>query len=156
MNWTEIIFSLSLTGFLINLWLYWGIWALMFLPPKQFTVPNLHMGGLGLALPGMIFIVEGQPISTVHHEETHILQMRRYSPAGVGAFLGWHYGTGMLWQKITGQQIDFWSLWEENPLEIEANEKMHTGETPLKIETQALMNLALFTVILLGLTHWLL
>lgn len=155
MNWMDSFFSLSAAGILVNLWIYWVIWGLMFLPPKQFTVQRLHMGGLGLALPGMIFIVEGQPESTVYHEQTHILQMRRYSPAGVAAFLGWHYGTGVLWQKVTGQSIDFWSLWNENPLEIEANQNMYSGSTPLRFEPQAAVNFTVFTVLLLGLTHWL-
>ncbi len=154
MNWMSIIFSLSLTGIVVNLWIYWGIWALMFLPPKEFTVSKLHMGGLGLALPGMIFIVEGQPESTLHHEQTHILQMRRYSPVGVALFLGWHYGTGMMWQKITGKTVDFLSLWTENPLEIEANQAMYKGEAPLKIEAQAVVHFAVFTLMLVGLTHW--
>lgn len=154
MNWMDIVFSNSIIGMVVSLWIYWGIWALMFLPPKEFTVQRLHMGGLGLALPGMIFIVEGQPESTLHHEQTHILQMRRYSPVGVSAFLGWHYGTGMLWQKITGKSIDFWSLWANNPLEIEANEEMYKGKSPLKIEMQAIVNFALFTVFLIGMTNW--
>ena len=156
MNCFEVIFSVSDVSILFNLWTYWLIWALMFLPPKIFTVDRLHMGGLGLALPGMLFIVKGEPTSTLHHEQTHILQMRRYSPAGVAMYLGWHYGTGLLWQKVTGRPLNFWTLWENNALEIEANKRMYDGCTPLCLETQALVSFLLFTTLLSGGTLWVL
>ncbi len=154
MNWSDLIFSFSDLSILLNLWICWVLWALMFLPPKIFTVERLHMGGLGLSLPGMLFIVEGEPVSTLHHEQTHTLQMRRYSPVGVALYLGWHYGTGLLWQKITGRQLNFWTLWESNPLEIEANEKMYHDSTPLCIETRAIVYFLFFTALLIGGTLW--
>ena len=149
MNWFDLIFSFSELSILFNLWICWVLWALMFLPPKIFTVERLHMGGLGLALPGMLFIVEGEPVSTLHHEQTHTLQMRRYSPTGVALYLGWHYGTGLLWQKITGRPLNFRTLWKSNPLEIEANENMY-DDTPLCIEIRAIVYFLLFTALLIG------
>ena len=156
MNWFDLVFSFSDIGILFNLWMCWLLWALMFLPPKILTVDRLHMGGLGLALPGILFIVKGEPTSTLHHEQTHTLQMRRYSPAGVAMYLGWHYGTGFLWQKVTGRPFNFSVLWENNPLEIEANKKMYEGRTPLCVETQAVVSFLLFTILLSGGTLWIL
>ena len=154
MNWLDVLFSFSSIGIIIVLWLHWMIWGLMFLPPKIFKVHRLHMGGLGLALPGMVFIKEGQPISTLHHEQTHTLQMRRYSPTGVALYLGWHYGTGLAWQKVTGQKLNFWALWESNPLEIEANQRMYDHTTPLCIEPMAIVTFSVCTTLLIAGTFW--
>lgn len=151
----DLFFSFSTAAILLSLWTHWIIWAVMFLPPKIYRVERLHMGGLGMALPGMLFIVEGQPESTLHHEQTHTLQMRRYSPIGVALFLGWHYGSGFLWQKVRGEQLNFWSLWQSNPLEMEANDKMYTGVSPLKIEASAMVHFIGSTLFLFGLTWWL-
>ena len=156
MNLFDLIFSFSDTSILVNLWICCLLWALMFLPPKVFTVDRLHMGGLGLALPGMVFIVEGEPTSTLHHEQTHTLQMRRYSPIGVALYLGWHYGTGFLWQKISGHPLNFNELWESNPLEIEANSRMHDDRTPLCIEARAIVYFLLYTSLLMIGTVWIL
>ena len=54
---------------------------------------------LGLARLGMLFIKEGHPSSTLYHEQTHTLHMRRYSPTKVALYLGW-YETGLSWQKL--------------------------------------------------------
>ena len=148
MNLFDLLFSFSDISILVYLWMHWLFWALMFLPPKIFTVDRLHMGGLGLALPGMVFIVDGEPLSTLHHEQTHTLQMRRYSPTGVAMYLGWHYGTGLLWQKTTGQPLNFWTLWKSNPLELEANDRMYDDSTPLCIERSAVVHFLLFSSLL--------
>ena len=153
MNWFDLAFSN--VGIIVYLWMNWLLWALMFLPPKIFTVNRLHMNGLGLARPGMLFIVKWQPGSTLHHEQTHVLQMRRYSPAGVSLYLGWHYGTGLLWQKITGRPLNFWSLWHSNLLEREANDRMYEGSTPLCIETAAVLHFLLCYALLISGTIWL-
>ena len=154
MDWFTLIFSFSDVEILVCLWMHWLLWVLMFLPPKIFTVDRLHMGGLGLALPGMVFIVEGEPIATLHHEHTHTLQMRRYSPTGVAIYLGWHYGTGLVWQQITGRPIDFWTLWKSNRLEREANDRMYDSSTPLCIEPVAVVHFLLFSTFLTVGTAW--
>ena len=154
MNWLDLLFSFSTMGIVIGMWIHWMIWAIMFLPPKVITVKKLHMGGLGLALPGIVLIKKGQPISTLYHEQTHTMQMRRYSPTGVALYLGWHYGTGLAWQKITDRQTNFWALWECNPLEIEANQRMHDRTTPLCIEPIAIVNFSMCTTCLIGGTLW--
>jgi hypothetical protein len=154
MNIVEFLFTFSTTGILISLWICWCIWGVTFFPPKVYEVQQLHMKGLGLALPGCILIVEGEPRSTLFHEQTHVLQMRRYSPIGVAIFLGWHYGGGFLKQRLRGQPGDFWILWQTNPLEIEANERMYDLESPLRLERVALINFLMLTFILIGTTAW--
>ena len=62
----------------------------------------------------------------------------------------------LLWQKVTGRPFDFWTLWENNALEIEANKRMYDGCTPLCVETQTVVSFLLFTTLLSGGTLWIL
>lgn len=119
----EVLFVLLIATIL---WL----WVLL-VPPFVIPVKRLHVkGALGLALPGFIFLTPGAWDERVlRHELAHIRQMRRYSPLGVAALLGWHYGAGVVRHVLrVGGLPSFWSLWERNPLEQEANREMDSDE----------------------------
>ena len=108
-------------------------WAWVWLPPVV-VCGRLPGGARGLAQPGLVvlsphgFMDEG----VLRHELEHIRQMRRLSPYGVAAFLGLHYGGGMLAAARRGQRAAFCSLYLCNPLEREANEAMSRADPLLR------------------------
>jgi hypothetical protein len=126
------------------------LWGISFLPTKVVYVNRLHMNARGLALPGLVLLKEGEPMESLNHELTHILQYRRYSPFGVSLILGWHYGVGFLRQWHQKQPFCFWSLWSTNPLEQEANERMYAQSSPLQFNIRDFL-LFLLSAITIGL-----
>ncbi|MEO1855794.1 MAG: hypothetical protein ABGY95_00310 [Rubritalea sp.] len=126
---TLLLIDLAIVA-LINLvlWLY-----ILLKPVTVRYVESLHLGGLALALPGVIFMtprVAGNE-QVLRHELAHIQQLKRYTPIGVALMLGWHYGSGYISHFLKHRSLPaFASLWETNPLEIEANAKMGL-DTPL-------------------------
>ena len=106
------------------------IWVLL-IPPVVIFVKRLHFNGaVGLALPGVILLTDTTNAKQVlRHELTHQKQMRSYSPLGVAALLGWHYGRGFVRHFFHYHRVpSFWQLWRENPLEKEANLAMNLDE----------------------------
>lgn len=99
-------------------WMAWG-------PVVVQKVRWLPLGGLGLALPGLILLrPEAWREEILRHELAHQAQMRRWSPLGAALILGWHYGRGF----VTARTIDratFMDLYQSNPLEREAFAAMH-------------------------------
>ncbi len=148
MTWLSFPFENAQQALLIYILITWLLWVIVMLPPKIVRVSSLYMGARGLALPGFLFILHEEPESTIHHELTHALQMRRYSPLGVGLYLGWHYGKGFVQQKLAGQPLDFWALWRKNPLEIEACEKMQAGVSPLHYPWSSIVGLLCHSLLL--------
>jgi len=102
------------------------VWAWVWLVPTLVVrVDRIYAGALGLALPGLIFLQREAPASVLRHELQHVRQLRRYSPIGASVLLAWHYASAAIRRRQrSGRWPSFWSLWAENPLEIEANQAM--------------------------------
>jgi len=119
-TWAGLLLLLATN---LTLWLW--VWRV---PPIVLTVRSLPLGGLGLALPGLILLQDVYATEPVlRHELVHQQQMRRYSPLGTSLLLGWHYGVGFLRLRRMGR-VAFWSLWATNPLEHEALRGMNRTE----------------------------
>ena len=106
-------------GILVLLWL----WVLI-VPPYVKRVRSLyHTKASGIALPGLILLTERAfNLWALRHEYEHIRQMRRYSPLGLILLLAWYYGAGYLLSVFRHKRWpSFWQLWEENPLEKQAD-----------------------------------
>ena len=108
-------------------WLW--VWIM---PTQVISVKRLPLGGLGLALPGFIFLTK--PVwneSTLRHELAHQRQFRKYSPLGAALLLNYYYANEFLRYRLkTGNSPSLLTLWHKNPLEIEANAVM-ADNTPL-------------------------
>lgn len=103
----------------LALWL----WVCL-VPTAVIRVRRLHLGALGLALPGLVMLDRGCASERIlRHELAHQRQMRRYTPLGVALALGWHYGWGFIRRRRLNREV-FWDLWRTNPLELEAIEAM--------------------------------
>ncbi len=126
---TYLLIDLAIISIInLALWLH-----LLLRPPTVLYIKRLHLGGKGLALPNLILLTHdvADDSAVLRHEYTHIQQMKRYTPIGVALMLGWHYGRGYLIHILKYRSLpSFISLWRTNPLEIEANQKMHL-DTPL-------------------------
>jgi len=110
---------------LVNLGLWGWLWAV---PTFVVTVPWLPLGGLGMALPGVVLLHRRAALDLVlRHELVHQQQLRRFTPLGAALLLGWHYGKGFLRQLLRGR-LSFLELWRSNPLEQEANRRMYARE----------------------------
>ena len=119
-TWASVLILLATN---LALWLW--VWRV---PPIVLTVRRLPLGGLGLALPGLVLLLDDHATEPVlRHELVHQQQMRRYSPLGTSLLLGWHYGVGFLRLRRMGRRA-FWSLWATNPLEQEALREMNRTE----------------------------
>jgi len=97
------------------------LWVLV-VPTLVVRVRRLHLGAAGLALPGVVFLVDPSDGFALRHELAHQAQMRRFSPLGVALFLGVHYGGGALIVLLVRRRRPrLHALWARNPLEREAN-----------------------------------
>lgn len=122
-----ILFHLTLTAPILLCFVLWA-WVMVF-PVVVIQVPRLHLEARGLALPGFILATPYLGEAGLRHEMAHQKQYRKWSPLGVAAFLGWHYGKGYLQGYLRHKRWpSFWSLWQTNPLEIEANAAMEAGQ----------------------------
>lgn len=111
-----------------NLFLWAWVWLV---PTCVVRVKRIYAGALGLALPGLILLRRDADDSVLRHELQHVRQLRRYSPLGASLLLAWHYSVSAIQHRQrTGQLPSFWTLWQKNPLEIEANQAMRDN-TPL-------------------------
>jgi hypothetical protein len=97
------------------------LWVLV-VPTVVVPVRRLHLGAAGLALPGLVFLVNPGDGFALRHELAHQDQMRRFSPLGVALFLGVYYGIGALRALLIDRRRPrLYALWARNPLEREAN-----------------------------------
>ena len=104
------------------------LWVLV-VPTCVVRVRRLHLGAAGLALPGVVFLVNPSDGFALRHELAHQAQMRRFSPLGVALFLGVHYGVGALLELLIHRRRPrFYALWARNPLEREANARAAENE----------------------------
>ena len=136
------LFGFSLKMLFFHIFIYGYLWLLCFAPviyqPKRILSSPY---ALGLALPGLILIRK----ETCHdrilaHEFVHQQQMRRWTPIGCAIFLGYHYIGGFLQQLRTRRPLSFYTLYQSNPLEIEAN----TGTTIPNLPKLSLLHLRLW------------
>jgi len=105
-----------------NLFLWAWVWLV---PTFVIRVQRIYAGALGLALPGLILLRRDVDESVLRHELQHVRQLRRYSPLGASLLLAWHYSVPAIRHRHrTGRWPSFWTLWQKNPLEIEANRAM--------------------------------
>lgn len=94
--------------------------AIYVFPPIVIEVPRLHLReARGFAFSWFIFIRKPFDENALRHEMVHWEQQRRYTPAGIALFLGWHYAKCLL------RGMPFRYAWESNPIEQEANKKMY-------------------------------
>lgn len=106
-----------------NLFLWGWVWLV---PTCVVRVDRIYAGAQGLALPGVVLLRRATDERVLRHEMQHIRQLRRYSPFGVSLLLAWHYTVPAIQhRRRTGRWPDFWYLWRNNPLEVEANRAMH-------------------------------
>jgi len=107
------------------------LWVLI-MPTQVIKVRRLPFGGLGLAFPGFIFLTDAVWNERVlRHELAHQRQFRKYSPLGATLLLCYYYTKEFLrYRRRNGNSPTPWILWNQNPLEIEANAAMNDN-TPL-------------------------
>lgn len=108
------------------------LWAWVWLVPTFVVrMDRIYAGALGLAVPGLIVLRRDADESVLRHELQHVRQLRRYSPLVASLLLAWHYTVPAIrHRQRTGRWPSFWTLWQSNPLEIEAHQAMREN-TPL-------------------------